>query len=213
MARPPRQSVARAEIAAVAARALASGEARDFATAREQAERELGCNCRAGASADNLAIHRALIEYLQLFLPAEQAARIDHLRRQALRALELFAPFNARLCGPVWYGTALPGDPVSLHLTSDETEAVTRFLLAQGIDYYLDEAWFAFGAGQAPQPVPVFRLVLDKDEFELAVFPSRGACRQPISSLDRRAMRRVGAGELEAVLAAGTLFPDLRPAS
>ena len=197
----------RAEQAAVAARALADGSARDFNDARERAARELGlASGRDGP--DNRAIQQALVSYLGLFRRAAQAERIARQRRAALAALELFEPFAARLCGPVWFGTAGAHDAITLHLTADEPEAVTRFLLERRIPYHLGEANLRFPGQAAPHRTPRYELELGDELFELSVFPSSGPWRQPISSLDDRPVRRIGRRELAELIASGELFPD-----
>src|SRR3546814_15962635 len=51
------------------------------------------------------------------------------LRREAaLRALEFFIGFDARLVGPVLDGTADANSPVTLQLYTDDADAVPRFL-------------------------------------------------------------------------------------
>ncbi|MEQ8663405.1 MAG: hypothetical protein RLW62_21520 [Gammaproteobacteria bacterium] len=207
MARQPRHGVRSAELAAIAARALADGSARDFNSARERAARELGVALGRDAP-DNRAIHQALIDYLGLFQRVAQERRIARLRRAALAALALFEPFAAKLCGPVWYGTAAEHDPIVLHLTADEPEAVTRFLLERRIPYHLGESLLRFPGQPSPHRTPCFELELDGELFELAVFPSSGPWRQPLSSLDERPVRRVGRRELAALIDAGTLFVD-----
>ncbi|MEQ8231559.1 MAG: hypothetical protein RKL32_07575, partial [Gammaproteobacteria bacterium] len=174
---------------------------------RERAARELGVVLGRDAP-DNRAIHAALVDYLGLFRRAAQEQRITRLRRAALAGLELFAPFAARLCGPVWYGTAAEHDPIQLHLTSDEPEAVTRFLLERRIPYHLGESLLRYPGQVAPHRTPCFEIELDGELFELSVFPASGPWRQPLSSLDERPVRRVGRRELAELLDTGTLFAE-----
>lgn len=211
MRRQSPSGAGRAEIAALAARLLATGGARDFDDARRRAQDELGL-VRYRDLPDNRELQRALADYLVLFQGAALTARLERLRVAALHAFELFAPFAPRLCGPVWYGTACAHTPISLHLTSDETEAVTRFLLDRRIPYHLADAAFRFPGLTAPHRMPRFEITVDGDDFELVVFPSRGALRHPLSAIDDRLVKRVGRAELEALIAAGRLLADERDA-
>ncbi len=212
MRRQHHRSATRAEVAAHAARAMIDGSACDFSAARRRALRDLRVDGQ-GAVPDNLDIHREIVAYLDLFHRSEQTELIVTLRRAALRAMALLEAFEPRLCGPVWYGTAVVGTPISMHLFSDETEAVTRFLLEHKIDYRLTAAGFRFARGKAPRETPCFELALGDAMFELAVFPHHGRRQAPLSALDDKPMRRVGRAELERVIEAGILFPDERSRS
>jgi hypothetical protein len=194
------------EFAVAAARHLAAGEADDFDDARRRAARDLGLDERRDAP-DNRSIQRALAEHLALFERRELASRLNRLRGAALRALDALARFDARLVGPVWYGTATVTTPITLHLGSDEPEAVTRFLLERRIPYHLVDRHCRF-AGGAAGDVPCFEVDIDGEAFDLVVFPTSGSRRVPLSSLDDKPVRRVTARELAAVLESGQLFTD-----
>ncbi|MCB1746222.1 MAG: hypothetical protein H6977_12150 [Gammaproteobacteria bacterium] len=194
------------EFAVAAARHLAAGEADDFDTARRRAARDLGLDERRDAP-DNRSIQRALAEHLALFEREELAARLARLRGAALRALEALARFDARLVGPVWYGTATASTPITLHLASDEPEAVTRFLLERRIPYHLVDRHCRFPRGDAAD-MPCFEVEIAGEAFDLVVFPTAGSRRMPLSSLDDKPVRRVAAAELGALLDSGQLFTD-----
>lgn len=207
MRRQPRNGAGRAEVAAIAARILVEGGARDFEDARRRALRELGTVGRRDVP-DNREVHAALISHLDLFQREAQAQRMRRMRRAALEALELLAPFAPRLCGPVWYGTAGEHTAISVHLACDETEAVTRFLLEQCITYRLDEVAFRFPGGIGVRRMPQYRVERCGEVFELSVFPEGGARSRPLSSLDDKPVKRAGVRELESLLESGCLFAD-----
>lgn len=207
MRRQSDNGVSRAAIAALAARHLADGSAANFDDARRRARSELGLQGRREVP-DSREIQRALADHLALFEGDKLAERLPRLRRAALAALHLFAPFSARLCGPVWYGTACVDTPVSVHLISDETEAVTRFLLERRIRYRLGEASCRFANVTGVRQVPRFEIAFADEEFDLLVFPASGACRHPLSALDHKPVKRVGVTELEALIESGRLFTE-----
>jgi hypothetical protein len=195
------------EAAGIAARAIADDSVRDFDHARRYAQDVLGRDAKQ-AEPSNLEIHRALIEHLSLFEYDNQLERVSRLRRVAQRAMEMLADFNPRLCGPVWSGTATEATPIALHLISDETEAVTRFLLGRRIDYELVEAWFSFPKDRTPRPLPQFEVMLGGEAFDLSVFPERGAWHHPLSALDGRPVKRVSLSTLTGTIESAILFPD-----
>ena len=196
--------VARAEIANRAARLLVEGGEPDFDNARRKAARELGAE-HSRDLPDNLELHRALVEYLQLFEAAEHAARIAHLRSMALKALRLLTPFQPVLVGPVLYGTACEFTPISLHLRCDEFEAVTRFLLERRFSYQLNDRQLRLAGVAGPQRAVQIGLTLYKEVFELTVLPAH-SLRHPLSAIDGRPMQRVDGAALETLLDSGVVF-------
>jgi hypothetical protein len=194
----------RAEIAQRAARLLADGDVADFEGARRKAARELGAEHRRDLP-DYLALQRALVDYLQLFHGAEQAARIAHLRSTALRALNLLASFQPLLVGPVLYGTAVASTPISLHLRCDEFEAVTRFLLERRFSYELIDTQLRLAGLAGPQRMVKIALTLYNEAFELTVLPAHNP-RHPLSAIDGRPMPRIDGAALELLLDSGVLF-------
>ena len=106
-----------------------------------------------------------------------------------------------------WYGTATESTPITLHLASDEPEAVTRFLLERRIPYHLVDRHCRFPRGDAAD-MPCFEVEIAGEAFDLVVFPTAGSRRMPLSSLDDKPVRRVAAAELGALLDSGQLFTD-----
>lgn len=200
----PGQS-ARAEVAQAAARLLADGHAVDLDAARRKAARELGVEGTRDLP-DNLEIHRATVDYLALFGGHRHAERIARLRRAAQRALRFLAPFQPALVGPVLYGTAGEHTPVSLHLRSDEFEAVIRFLLEHRLPYRLEDAPLRLSGGGAPERATRIVLDLFDEAFELSVLPAQGG-RQALSQLDGKPMPRADDTALAELIASGEVFP------
>jgi len=201
--RPPRQT--RAEIAARAARHIVDGSAADFEMARRKAAHECGAE-RARDLPDNLELHRAVAEYLQLFHGTSHAARITRLRSAALAAMEFFAPFDPRLTGPVLYGTACEHAVIDLLLSTDEIEAVTRHLLERRRAYALTERSLRVAGLDGVQRLPVFELDLAGERIEALVSPAHGGSRVPLSTLDGKPVKRAGIAAVRALLESGQTF-------
>lgn len=201
--RPPRST--RAEIAARAARHLVDGSAADFATARRKAAHECGAE-RARDLPDNLEVHRAVAEYLQLFHGTSHAARVVRLRRAGLVAMEFFASFDPRLTGPVLYGTACEHGVIDLLLAADEVEAVTRHLLEHRLPYVLTERALRVAGMAGVQRVPAFILDLAGERIEALVLPASGGARVPLSALDGKPVKRAGIAAVRTLLESGQTF-------
>ena len=197
--------VARATIAGAAARLLAEGCATDFASARRKAAHDLGAG-QTRDLPDNLELARALADYLMLFHRAEHIVRITHLREVALRAMDYLAPFAPRLVGPVLYGTACAFTPIGLQLSSDEFEAVTRFLLDRRRPYALADVRVRCAGLATAQRMVQIRLSLFDEAFELSVVPLRGPARAILSELDGKPLASAGHAQVAALLDGQQIF-------
>ena len=204
MKRKPQPSASlRIEIARTAARLLADGAAVDFDSARRKAARDLGASRELP---DRLELQRELATYLMLFRRDEHIARITRLRAAALRAIDLFAPFKARLVGPVLYGTACAPTAVGLHLFSDEFEAVTRFLLERHRPYSLIDKRVCVAGSDAPQRLVCIQLTLFDELFELTIVPVRGPARIVSSEIDGRPIASADRAQVQAMLDTKQIF-------
>lgn len=188
----------RQEISQLAARLLIDGEAEDFGSAKRKAALQIGASEKCELP-DNLAIHAAIIENQRMFDGAATAARTVHLRRAALRAMYFLSAFQPRLVGPVFYGTPFAHSPVTLHLFSDECEAVVRVMLNAGIPYHLTEQTRKAGRREL-EHFPVLETAMDQTDFELVVMPLVRLLHPPLSPIDGKPYRRMDALALAALL-------------
>lgn len=188
-----------AEIAQVAARLLAEGTAETFAEAKRKAAESLGL-MHARKLPENIAVQEALIDYQALFGGDEHRDRIVSMRRAALTALHALATFEPRLVGPVLYGTACAYSPVTLHLHTDEVEAVIRHFHDLGMAYQLDETSLKT-QGKHYATFPSFAISERDYDFDIVVLPYALLTHAPLSSLDGKPFRRATAATLEKLLA------------
>ena len=108
-------------------RLIAESGIRDFHQAKLKAAARLGIHDDASLPR-NREIEDALREYQRLFQGDAQAGELRRRREAALRALDFFGDFDARLVGPVLEGTADANSPVHLQLYTDDADSVPRFL-------------------------------------------------------------------------------------
>ncbi len=188
-----------AEIAQVAARLLVDGTAETFAEAKRKAAESLGL-MHARKLPENIAVQEALIDYQALFGGDEHRDRIVSMRRAALTALRALATFEPRLVGPVLYGTACEYSPVTLHLHTDEVEAVIRYFHDLGMAYRLDETSLKT-RGKHYATFPSFAISERDYDFDIVVLPYAFLTHPPLSSLDGKPFRRATAATLEKLLA------------
>lgn len=188
-----------AEIAHVAARMLVEGTAESFAEAKRKAAESLGL-MHARKLPENMAVQAALIDYQAVFGGDAHRERIISLRRAALAALNALAAFEPRLVGPVLYGTACEYSPVTLHLYTDEVEAVIRHFHDLGMAYGLGETRLNTH-GKQYAAFPSFEISEREVDFDIVVLPHGFLAHPPLSSLDGRPFRRATAATLEKLLA------------
>lgn len=190
----------RHRLAHEAARLMAESGIRDFHQAKRKAADRLGIHDDASLPR-NREIEDALREYQRLFQGERQAAGLRQRREAALRALEFFAAFDARLVGPVLEGTADRHAPVTLQLYTDDADAVALHLEQQGIPAESRARRMRLDRERMAD-VPVWLFSAEDLTFDLTVLP-RDALRQaPLSAVEERPMRRASPAQLRALLAA-----------
>lgn len=165
--------------------------------ARHKAQEMLG-PARHRDLPDFAEIEAAVTDHLRLFGGAAHAQRLSALRREALRAMRLLAPFAARLVGPLLAGTASHHARVSLHVFADTVEEITHFLDENGIPFMLSERRYR----DSRRPYPKVSFVAGDTPVELVIFPPDGRHRAPLSEIDGRPMRRADIADVEALLEA-----------
>ena len=188
----------RARLAHEAARLIAESGIRDFQLAKRKAAQRLGIHDDASLPR-NSEIEDALREYQRLFQGDAQLNALRQRREAALRALEFFAPFNARLVGPVLDGTADTNAPVQLQLYADDAEAVARFLEDHRIPAETRSRRIRLDRERALD-CPVWLFSAEELSFDLAVLPHDALRQAPLSSIDEKPMRRASTAQLRALL-------------
>jgi hypothetical protein len=192
-----RQAQQRAHIAREAARVMVEGGIRDFQLAKRKALERLRLG-DARVLPRNDEIEAAVHEYQRLFRADRQPAHLDTLRRVAIEAMRLLAPFKPRLVGPVLTGSADEHSEVWLHLFSDPPEEVGWFLMERRIPHTPGERRLRM-AGDDTERLPTYRFLAGEVGVELVVFSARFRSRVPLSPVDGRPMRRANLESVEAL--------------
>lgn len=179
---------ARTMLAQEAARIIIEQGIEDFRIAKNKAAERLGLK-NYGSLPGNTEIQTAITEHLQLFDRESYFDRQCALRRSALAAMELLAPFEPRLVGPVLDGTAAANSPINLHVFSDTVEMVGVKLEAVGLRYQIYERRLKSRRGRC-EAFPGYRFQQGDLSIEATVFPIKGMRQPPISSINGRPMKR-----------------------
>jgi hypothetical protein len=179
---------ARKVLAQEAARIIVEQGVEDYRVAKIKAAERLGMTER-GSLPGNPEIEHAVSEHLKLFGRESHLDLLRVLRRAALSAMELLAPFTPRLVGPVLHGTAAANAAVNLHVFSDSAELVAVRLQESSVQYRPYDRRLKSRRDRA-ETFSGFRFTHDSSSIEATVFPLDGIRQAPISPVDGKPMRR-----------------------
>ena len=136
---PQRRDLMREQLAHQAAKLMAEDGITDHTFAKRKAARQLGASDTQHLPS-NQEIDDALQSYRILYLHNSHPGILYQLRRDALDAMHLLAPFHPYLTGSVLNGTAGKHSDINLMLFSDDEKAVLLFLLKHNIEFE-DNEW------------------------------------------------------------------------
>jgi hypothetical protein len=171
----------RLEVAAEAARILATEGQQNYHVAKKKAAERIGVSERL-ALPSNVEVKDALRTYQALYGGPAHRENIDNLRRIALQAMHLLEVFRPRLVGSVLDGTASAHSRIALHVFADQEQRQIRW----------------FNGEHRTVPIAVFKL--EDVEIELTVFDLLHLRQSPPSPIDGRPQRRAGLAEVEYLL-------------
>jgi hypothetical protein len=197
---PGPQSSLRLELAAAAARLVADG-ALDYGSAKRKAARQLlgDATVPRGAMPDNDEVDVALLEHLQLF-DEDHPARVERMRRAALRLMNELDGYRPHLTGAVWKGIVSEHAPIHLQLFHDDSKEIQISLLNRGIDFEVTEMPHFRGdrGGDGARDVEALAMLWQGEPVLLSLYPTddlRGALRgDPPARGDVTALERLLAG-------------------
>jgi hypothetical protein len=187
-------------LAQEAARVMAEHGIRDFLVAKRKAAERFGVTDGA-VLPKNTEIEMALVEYQRLFGRDTHSESLHAQRSAALQAMRQLSGFEPRLVGSVLSGTATQHSDVQLHLFAERPEAVTMWLMDQGIRHEVTARRVKMNAERVLE-YPGVRFAVDDQAIEATVFPTDGIRQAPVSPVDGKPMRRAAAADVEALLAA-----------
>ncbi len=192
-------SQTRRELAAEAARIMATQAQNSFRIAKQKAADRLGISSRA-VLPSNVEIEAALRAYQGFYGGKQHSNHIQKLRKIALRvmrSLELFCP---RLVGPVLAGTADRYARVSLHLFNDPPDAVAVHLMEHGLSFHAAERKILWH-DRSYRQVPLLVTDAEGTIVELTLFSHVDLRQAPLSPVDGRPQKRAPLSEVECLLA------------
>lgn len=188
----------RQEVAAEAARIIATEGQRSYLAAKHKAAERLGAAARGGLPT-NAEIETALKQWQHLYGSPEHAKRLRAMRLTALEAMGFLHCFQPRLVGPVLEGTADEYSRICLHLFSEDPDAVVRFLMEHGIDFEQERRRIRWHDGEYRE-VDVVVVESGEQTVEMTLMIGRDAVHPPPSPIDGNPVRRIGPADLRALI-------------
>ena len=188
----------RLEIAAEAARIIATEDQSNYHVAKKKAAERIGVSQRL-ALPSNVEIQEALLHYQRLYGGEGHARNLEHLRMAAVSAMVLLQAFSPRLVGPVLDGTAGRYSRISLHVFCDPPENLVFYFLENQIAFSQEQRQIRWHDG-GHRVIPVLVIETGGAKAELAVFSPLDLRQAPPSPIDGRPQRRAALAEVECLL-------------
>jgi hypothetical protein len=189
---------ARREVAAEAARILATEGQHNYHAAKKKAAERIGVSERL-ALPSNIEVKDALRSYQALYGGSDHRQNIERLRLAAARSMQLLEIFQPRLVGSVLDGTANAHSRIALHVFSDAIESLIFFLAENGAAFSQEQRQIRWYDG-GHRVVPLVVLEFDEVEIEMTVFEPVHLRQAPPSPIDGRPQRRASLPEVEYLL-------------
>jgi hypothetical protein len=196
--RSRRDNNLRRHLAYLAARLIAEDGIADYAAAKLKAARQAGLS-DANLLPDNTEIEEALREYQGLYQREEQPAHLRRLREVAVKVMREFDDFRPALVGSVLSGTAGQHSDVNLQLFTDDSKALTLFLLNRR--YRFEEGSRRFRRGDRLEEVPQISLAVEDVTVTMTVLDRDDERSSARCRADAEAPQRARLAEVEALLA------------
>ena len=192
----------RMEVAAEAARIIATEGQHNYHAAKKKAAERIGVSERL-ALPSNIEVKDALRQYQDLYGGESHRQNLDTLRTTALEAMQLLQVFSPRLVGAVLDGTAEEHSRVALHVFSESVESVVMFFFERDIPFDQEQRQIRWHNGEH-RTIPLVVSELNGRVVELAVFSEIDLRQAPPSPIDVKPQRRAAVHEVEMLLAGRT---------
>jgi len=188
----------RQEVAAEAARILATEGQRNYGQAKQKAAHRLGLSGRSGLPS-NTEVEAELKRYQAMYGGEELADDLTGKRRAALEAMKFFGRFRPKLVGPVLEGTSDRHSRISLHVFCDNADDVVAFLLTRNIQFEQETRRIRWH-DNSYRDLELVVIEADGQCFELALMTGAAWKQPPPDPVDGRAQRRAGTQEVERLI-------------
>lgn len=192
----------RLEVAAEAARIIATEGQHNYHAAKKKAAERIGVSERL-ALPSNIEVKEALRQYQGLYGGESHRQNLEALRTTALEAMLLLQDFSPRLVGAVLDGTADEHSRVGLHVFAESVESVVLFFLDREVPFDQEQRQIRWHNGEH-RTIPLVVSELNGCLVELSVFAGIDLRQAPPSPIDGKPQRRAALHEVEILVAEET---------
>ena len=201
--RPPprhlrRLNQVRMEVAAEAARIIATEGQHNYHAAKKKAAERIGVSERL-ALPSNVEVKEALHRYLDLYGGMPHQENLQQMRRAAVHIMHLLGEFNPRLVGSVLDGTASQHSRIAFHVFADPVESVVLFFSERDIDFSQEQRQIRWHTG-GHRFIPLIVTEFEGHAVELAVFEPVSLRQAPPSPIDGKPQHRATLPDVEFLL-------------
>ncbi len=197
--RQRRGSRTRLEVAAEAARIIATEGQRSYLAAKQKAAERLRASGR-GSLPSNAEVEAALKEWHEIYGDEQREALLADMHAGAAEAMRFLEPFKPRLVGPLVEGTADAFSRICLHLFADDPDAVVHYLMERHIPFEQERRRVRWHDGEY-RHIDVLVVEAGDHTVEMALMVGRDALQALPSPIDGRAQKRLSLRDVEALLA------------
>ncbi len=188
----------RMQVAAEAARIIATESQHNYHAAKAKAAERIGVSERL-ALPSNIEVKEALSAYQSLYGGTQHQDNLERLRHTAVRAMQILGNFKPRLVGPVLDGTANEYSRVALHIFCDPPDCVILYFMDKSMPFQQEQRQIRWHDG-SHKTIPLILFELDDTAIELSVFDPVILRQAPPSPIDGKPQRRAAVSEVRNLL-------------
>ncbi len=186
------------EVAAEAARIIATEGQYNYHAAKRKAADRIGVNERLALPA-NLDVQEALLAYLNLYGGDEHRENLLRMRGAAIEAMQFLEPLRSRLVGAVLDGTAGRHARITLHVFCDTPDSIVHLMMERNVPFGQEQRQIRWHDG-GQRIVPL--VVVERDPFtvEMLIFDDLQLRQAPPCPIDGKPQKRATVAEVEKLL-------------
>lgn len=186
------------EVAAEAARIIATEGQYNYHAAKRKAADRIGVNERLALPA-NLEVHDALLTYLDLYGGEAHRNNLVRMRASTVEAMKFLEPWPSRLVGAVLDGTASRHARITLHVFCDSPENMVHHMMERGVPFREEQRQIRWHDG-SHRTLPLFVIEREPYALEVLIFDALQLRQSPPCPIDGKPQKRASMAEVEKLL-------------
>lgn len=198
---PRRKNHIKREVAAEAARIIATEGQYNYHAAKKKAASRIGVSERLALPA-NLEVQEALISYLQLYGGDDHHKNLENMRAAAAQAMQFLDPLQSRLVGAVLDGTAGRHARITLHVFCDSPDTLVHHLMNNATPFTQENRQIRW-RNDEHRTLPLLVMERGPYSIEMLVFDELALRQAPPCPIDGKPQRRATLSQVQEMLGGG----------